>query len=48
MEFAVMRCDYVLASQALAAVAAPYQVIRNPVTDRASDHYPVLARFEVR
>ncbi|PGH56843.1 endonuclease/exonuclease/phosphatase [Azospirillum palustre] len=47
-EFAVMRCDYVLASRALAAAAASYQVIRNPVTDRASDHYPVLARFEVR
>jgi exonuclease III len=48
MEFAVMRCDYVLALQALAAVAASYQMIRNPMTDRASDHYPVLARFEVQ
>lgn len=46
--FAVMRRDYVLASRALAATAASHQVIRNPVTDRASDHYPVLARFEVR
>ena len=46
-EFAVMRCDYVLASKALAACAKSYQVIRTPVTDMASDHYPVLATFDV-
>lgn len=46
-EFAVMRCDYMLASQALAQYATSYQVIRNSVTDMASDHYPVLATFEV-
>jgi exonuclease III len=46
-EFAVMRCDYLLASQALAATAKSYQVIRNAVTDSASDHYPVIATFEV-
>lgn len=47
VEFATMRCDYLLASQALAATARSYQVIRNAVTDVASDHYPVLATFEV-
>ena len=46
-EFAVMRCDYLLASQALAQYATSYQVIKNSVTDMASDHYPVLATFEV-
>jgi len=46
-EFAVMRCDYLLASQALAAHAQSYQVIRTSVTDIASDHYPVLAIFDV-
>lgn len=46
-EFAVMRCDYVLASKALAACAKSYQVIRTPMTDMASDHYPVLATFDV-
>jgi len=46
-EFAVMRCDYVLASKALAAHARTCEVIRTPVTDMASDHYPVLATFEV-
>lgn len=46
-EFAVMRCDYMLASQALAQYATSYQVIRNSVSDMASDHYPVLATFEV-
>ncbi len=46
-EFAIIRCDYLLASQALAATAKSYQVIRNAVTDSASDHYPVIATFEV-
>ena len=46
-EFAAMRCDYVLASHALAACARSYQVIRNEASDIASDHYPVLAIFEV-
>lgn len=46
-EFATMRCDYVLASAALAACARHYEVIRTPATDAASDHYPVLARFEM-
>lgn len=47
VEFATMRCDYLLASKALAKHARAYQVIRNAVTDSASDHYPVLATFEV-
>lgn len=46
-EFATMRCDYVLATAALAACATRYQVIRTPETDAASDHYPVVATFEV-
>jgi endonuclease/exonuclease/phosphatase family metal-dependent hydrolase len=46
-EFAVMRCDYVLATPALAAGACHYEVIRTPLTDMASDHYPVVASFEV-
>jgi len=44
-EFAVMRCDYLLASKALAARATSYKVIRSPETDMASDHYPILAEF---
>lgn len=46
-EFATMRCDYLLASQALAKLASTYQVIRTPATDMASDHYPILATFDV-
>lgn len=46
VEFATMRCDYLLASKALAATARSYEVIRNDKTDSASDHYPVLATFE--
>lgn len=45
-EFARMRCDYMFASHALAGLARTYEVIRSPVTDMASDHYPVLATFE--
>lgn len=48
VEFATMRCDYLLASPALAAKARSYAVIRNDLTDAASDHYPVLATFEVQ
>lgn len=47
VEFATMRCDYLLASKALAQHARTYQVIRNAATDSASDHYPVLATFEL-
>jgi exodeoxyribonuclease-3 len=46
-EFATMRCDFVMASKAMAVRAIHYEVIRTPVTDIASDHYPVLARFEL-
>lgn len=46
-EFATMRCDYVLATAALAAGAKSYEVIRTQETDAASDHYPVIATFEV-
>lgn len=46
-EFASMRCDYVLASKAMAALGRSFQVVRNSATDMASDHYPVLARFGV-
>jgi endonuclease/exonuclease/phosphatase family metal-dependent hydrolase len=47
VEFATMRCDYMLASAALAQTAQHYEVLRTPITDKASDHYPILARFEL-
>lgn len=46
-EFATMRCDFVLTTQAMAGGAASYEVVRAPVTDIASDHYPILASFEI-
>lgn len=46
-EFSSMRCDYVLASRALAAKARRYEVIRSPLTDAASDHYPVMVKFDL-
>lgn len=47
VEFATMRCDYVLASRSLASKARGYEVLRNQITDKASDHYPILATFEL-
>jgi len=47
VEFATMRCDYLLTSEALAVKARSYRVIRNDLTNTASDHYPVLTTFEV-
>jgi endonuclease/exonuclease/phosphatase family metal-dependent hydrolase len=47
VEFATMRCDYVLATAALAVGARRYEVIRTSDTDMASDHYPVVATFEL-
>jgi endonuclease/exonuclease/phosphatase family metal-dependent hydrolase len=44
-EFATFRSDYFLATERLAQTLQRYEVIRNAVTDRASDHYPVLAEF---
>lgn len=46
-EFAVMRCDYVMATSSLSAYASAYRVIRSSETGRASDHYPVLAEFDL-
>ena len=45
-EFATFRSDYFLASRRLASTLVRYQVIRNAVTDKASDHYPIWAEFK--
>jgi exodeoxyribonuclease-3 len=46
-EFATMRCDYVMCSKALATRARSYRVVRTPLTDAASDHYPVVVTFDL-
>jgi len=46
-EFAVMRCDYMMASQSLAQYAQSYHVLRTPLTAMASDHYPAMTTFEI-
>lgn len=46
-EFPTMRCDFVLATKPLAQTAAHYEVVKTAAIDRASDHYPILARFEI-
>ena len=46
-EFPVMRCDYVLATAAMATSATRYEVTRTPWADAASDHYPNVATFQV-
>lgn len=47
VEFATMRCDYLLAYKAQASQARSHQVIRNDLIDAASGHRPVLATFEI-
>lgn len=44
-EFVPFRADYFLASAALSPGAKSYEVTRNEQTDRASDHYPIVAEF---
>ena len=41
------RIDYVFATPALAARAARVEVLRTAVTDVCSDHYPVVAQFDL-
>jgi len=46
-EFSGMRLDYLLASPPLAARLRGIEVLRDPATDYASDHYPVEAEFDL-
>ncbi|MEV0901770.1 endonuclease/exonuclease/phosphatase family protein [Actinoplanes sp. NPDC049802] len=46
-EFGAVRLDYLLASPPLAARARRVRVIRDDLTDQASDHYPVQAEFDL-
>jgi endonuclease/exonuclease/phosphatase family metal-dependent hydrolase len=45
-EFVPFRSDFFLASAALADRVVSYCVVRNPLTDMASDHYPIVAEFQ--
>jgi exodeoxyribonuclease-3 len=47
VEFRRMRLDYILATPPLAARALTYRVIRGGECETASDHYPVLAGFDL-
>lgn len=47
VEFCHMRLDYVLATEPLAGRALAYRVVRGGESERASDHYPVLAEFDL-
>jgi exonuclease III len=42
-----MRLDYLLATPAVAALTRQVRVVRDGETDRASDHYPVVADLEL-
>lgn len=44
-EFIPFRCDHMLATPRLAEHAKSYEVIKDARSDKASDHYPVLAEF---
>ena len=45
-EFVPFRSDYVLATTVLREAATHYEVIRNPASDIASDHYPIIVQFD--
>jgi len=46
-EFVPFRSDYILATKQLAESATAYSVIKNSITDMASDHYPIVAEFNL-
>lgn len=46
-EFGRMRLDYVLATPPLAALASGCRVLDGGVRESASDHYPVVAEFDL-
>ncbi|MCZ8516261.1 endonuclease/exonuclease/phosphatase family protein [Paenibacillus filicis] len=41
------RVDFIFADSIMASYAKESRIIRNPLTERASDHYPVLTIFEI-
>jgi exodeoxyribonuclease-3 len=46
-EFSGMRLDYVLATRRLATAAREARVVRGGEAEYASDHYPVVAEFDL-
>lgn len=44
-EFVPFRCDYLIATPGLAAVAHDYRVVRSAEAGKASDHYPIVCAF---
>lgn len=45
-EFVPFRSDYIITTQALSRLATSYNVIKDSISDYASDHYPVVAEFK--
>jgi exodeoxyribonuclease-3 len=43
--FGKLRLDYVYATEPLASATTDVRVLRNDVTDQASDHYPIVVDF---
>lgn len=43
---AQMRLDYIFISSSLASHIKNYEVIKNELTDKASDHYPIIAELK--
>jgi exodeoxyribonuclease-3 len=46
-EFSGMRLDYLLGTARVAELTRDCRVVRDAVTDRASDHYPVVADLDL-
>lgn len=43
---AVLRLDYIFVSKSLRVHIEQYQVIKNSLTEKASDHYPILLELQ--
>lgn len=42
-----MRLDYIFLAEILAANLKNYYVVKNPLSDKASDHYPIVVELEL-
>jgi len=47
-EFVPFRSDYIITTQSLSRLATSYHVIKDSISDYASDHYPIVAEFKER
>jgi len=45
---AELRLDYIFVSDSLRENVASYSVVKNALTDKASDHYPIVVSLDLQ